>query len=121
MHRRSVLRAAGTVALGLTAGCLADSDPDFQLRVVDRHFGPGPTGNLTVTVTVSNPGNTRQSGMVYVRSEVNERSLVRVRNVTLEPHETVEIGLTYDVDYGNVTSFTVDASVEPAGENTPGE
>ncbi|MDZ7850799.1 MAG: hypothetical protein U5K70_08405 [Halodesulfurarchaeum sp.] len=113
MERRCVLRAAGALALGLTAGCLSDPEPEFQLRDVHRDFGPGPNGNLTVWVTISNPGNERQTGTVYVRTEVNDDSLVRVREVTLEPHETSEIEIGYDVAYENVSTFSMKTSVEP--------
>lgn len=112
MERRTVLRATGTVLLGLTAGCLGDDEPEFMLRVVDENFDAGPNGNLTVWVTVSNPGNERQSGTVYVTAELNDDSMVRVRDVTLDAHETTEITITYDHAYDDVTSFSLDASVE---------
>ncbi|MBS3760498.1 hypothetical protein [Halodesulfurarchaeum sp.] len=112
MERRTVLRATGTVLLGLTAGCLGDDEPEFMLRVVNQNFGAGPDGNLTVWVTVSNPGNERQSGTVYVKADLNDDSMVRVRDVTLDAHETTEIQITYDQVYDDVTSFTLDASVE---------
>lgn len=114
MDRRSVLCAAGTLAVGLTAGCLSDPEPEFELRVVDQDFGAGSDGTLTVWVTVSNPGNEPQRGTVYVSTEVNDESLVRVRDVTLEPHETTEVEIGYDIAYENVSAFSMDASVEPA-------
>ncbi|MFW5922469.1 MAG: hypothetical protein ACOCRC_04125 [Halodesulfurarchaeum sp.] len=114
MDRRGVLCAAGTFVVGLTAGCLSDPEPEFELRVVDQDFGAGPDGNLIVWITVSNPGNERQRGTVYVSADVNDESLVRVRDVTLEAHETTEVEIGYEVAYENVSSFSMDASVEPA-------
>lgn len=114
MDRRRVIRATGTLVLGLTAGCLGNQESKFQLRDVDRDFGPGPNGALTVWVTVSNPGNEHQSGTVYVSAKVNDKSLVRVRDVSLEPHETTEVEVVYDVAYDNVSSFSkLETSVEP--------
>lgn len=111
MERRTVLKTTGTLILGLTAGCLGDDEAEFMLRVVDQDFGPGPDGNLTVWVTVSNPGNERQSGTVYVTAKLNDESTVRVREVTLDAHETTEVSISYDVAYDDVNSFSLDASV----------
>lgn len=113
MDRRTLLLSAGIVSIGLTAGCLSESKTDFSLRVVDRDFGAGPDGNLTVWVTVSNPGNEAQSGTVYVTAELNDDSIVRVREVALSAHETTEIEISYDVSYQNITNFNMDSSVEP--------
>ncbi len=113
MDRRTVLLSAGTVAIGLTAGCLSNSESEFTLRVVDQDFGAGPDENLTVWVTVSNPGNDRQRGTLYVTAQLNDDSTVRVREVTLDGHETTELVITYDIAYDDVNTFSLDASVEP--------
>lgn len=112
MERRRVLRASGTVLLGLTAGCLGGEESEFMIRVVDKDFGAGPEGNLTAWVTVSNPGNERQSGTVYVTAELDGNSTVRVREVTLDPHETTEISISYERLYEDVNSFSLEASVD---------
>lgn len=112
MERRTVLRGTGTVLLGLTAGCLGREESEFTVRVVDEDFGAGPDGNLTVWVTVSNPGNERQSGTVYVTAELNDNSTVRVREITLDGHETTEIAISYETAYDDVNSFSLEASVD---------
>lgn len=118
MDRRRVLRAAGTLAVGLTAGCLTADEPSFDLRVVHKDFDAGPEGNLTVRVTVSNPGNERQSGTVYVTAQINDDSTARIRRVTLDAHETTEIEISYDVAFDDLHTFEMDASVEPAESDT---
>ena len=114
MNRRSFVRAAGTLGVGLTAGCLSDSAESFELRVVDQDFGAGPDGNLTVWVTVSNPGNDRQSGTLYVTTQLNDESMARVREVALDAHETTEFEISYDIAFDDVSSFEMNTSVEPA-------
>jgi hypothetical protein len=113
MDRRTVLRGAGTVLIGVTAGCLGSGEEEFTLEVVNEDFGPGPDGEVVVTATVSNLGNEAQSGTLYVTTEINDESLVRVREVTLDPHETQTFEIAYDQAYDGVTSLSVDADVEP--------
>ena len=113
MDRRTVLRGTGTVLIGVTAGCLGSGDEEFTLEVVNEDFGPGPNGELTVTATVSNLGNEAQTGTLYVTTEINEESLARVREVTLDPHETQTFEIAYDQAYDDVSSLSVDAEVEP--------
>lgn len=114
MERRSLLRGVGTIALGLTAGCLTLDDSEFMLRVVHLEFGAGPDGDLTVWVTVSNLGNDRQSGSVLVTGHLNGESFERTRPVTLDPHETTELAVEFDRSYDEVRSFDPEASVVPA-------
>jgi len=113
MDRRTVLRGAGTLLIGATAGCLGSSEEEFTLEVVHEDFGPGPNGEVTVTATVSNLGNEPQSGTLYVTTDINDESLVRVREVTLDPHETEAFEISYDQPYDDVTSLSVDAEIEP--------
>jgi hypothetical protein len=113
MDRRTVLRGAGTLLIGATAGCLGSGEEEFSLEVVNEDFGPGPDGEVTVTVTVSNLGNEPQSGTLYVTTEINDESLVRVREVTLDAHETQAFEIAYDQAYDDVTSLSVESDVEP--------
>lgn len=101
------------MVLGLTAGCLGVQEEEFSLKVVHEDFGPGPEGEVTATVTVSNLGNKPQSGTLYVTTEINEESLVRVRKLTLDPHETTDVEITYEQAYDEVTSLSLDSDVEP--------
>jgi hypothetical protein len=113
MDRRTVLRTTGALFLGATAGCLGGGESEFTLRVVEESFGSGPDGNLQVSVTVSNPGNERQTGTLYVTAEIGEESNVRVREVDLQAHETTTFEIGYEERYDSITSLSVDASVEP--------
>jgi len=113
MERRTVLGTVGSVFLGLTAGCLGSEESEFMLRVVDEDFGEGENGALTVWVTVSNPGNERQTGTLYVTAEINDESKVRVREVALDAHETTEFEIAFEESYEDITSFSLDSSVEP--------
>lgn len=113
MERRSLLQGLGTVALGLTAGCLGREEPEFMLRVVHLDFGAGPDGDLQVWVTVSNPGNEGQSGIVTVTADLNGETTERARAVTLDAHETIEVTVEYDLPYDEVRSFHPEASVDP--------
>ena len=88
MDRRTVLRGAGTLLIGATAGCLGSGEEEFSLEVVNEDFGPGPDGEVTVTVTVSNLGNEPQSGTLYVTTEINDESLVRVRDDKPDGHDS---------------------------------
>lgn len=114
MDRRTVLRTTGALFLGATAGCLGGGESEFTLRVVEEDFGSGPDGKLRVTATVSNPGNDRQVGTLYVTAEIGEESNVRVRDVDLQAHETTTFEIGFDERYESITSLSVDASVEPA-------
>jgi hypothetical protein len=113
MDRRTVLRTTGALFLGATAGCLGGGESDFDLEVVHNDFGPDEDGNLTVSVTVSNPGNERQVGTLYVTAEIGEESKVRVRDVDLQAHETTTFEIGFDERYDSITSLSVDANVEP--------
>jgi hypothetical protein len=113
MDRRSVLQGAiglGTIAL---AGCLGDDEQDFTLSVVDWDFGENDEGYLQTWAVVSNAGNNHQEGTLYVRADVNDDSLVRVRDVSLDAHKTREYTITYDILMEDVTSFSMDVDVEP--------
>lgn len=118
MDRRSVLKGTvglGTISLGTIAlaGCLGDDEPDFTLSVVDWDFGADDEGYLQTTAVVSNAGNNHQEGTLYVTTDVNDDSLVRVRNVSLDAHKTREYTITYDILMEDVTDFSMDVNVEP--------
>ena len=118
MDRRSVLKGTiglGTISLGTIAlaGCLGDDEPEFTLSVVDYDFGENDDGDLQTTAVVSNAGNTHQEGTLYVRTDVNDDSLVRIREVSLDAHKIREYTITYDIPYADVTSFSMDVDVEP--------
>ena len=114
MERRSLLRTVGVAGTTLVAGCLGGSSEEFTLQVASQEIDQNEEGYVVVHVTVSNPGNEAQEGTLYVNAKLNDESLVRVRQVSLDAHETTEITVEYDVKYENVTSFAPKASIEPA-------
>lgn len=117
MERRSLLRVTGVLGASLLAGCMGSEGEEFNLQVAAQDFGENEAGNLVFNVTVSNPGNTRQRGILEVSAKLNDENLVRVREVTLEAHETTEVSIEYDVKYENVTSFAPKASIRPADDS----
>lgn len=114
MERRSLLRTAGGLGAVVLAGCVGGGEEEFSLQVATQEFGKNAEGNLVLNVTVSNPGNTEQSGILEVSATLNDRDLVRLREVTLEAHETTEVTIEYDVQYNNVTEYSPESSVRPA-------
>ncbi|MFB6124531.1 MAG: hypothetical protein ABEJ59_01065 [Halanaeroarchaeum sp.] len=113
MQRRRVLAGVAGLGTAALAGCLGGSKDRFTLEVAHTDFGANDEGYLSVTVTVSNVGNDHQEGTLYVDSKLNDRSLVRVREVALDAHETGEYSIDYDVKWADVRSFSPNADVEP--------
>lgn len=106
MKRRTLLgrTAAAGVALSL-AGCLRRGRDDTVLEVSSTDFGGDDDGYLYFEATVSNPSGREAAGTLYVNSEIDDESFVRVREVELGPHSTETVRITYDVEYANVTNF----------------
>ncbi|MFW5924097.1 MAG: hypothetical protein ACOCSP_00705 [archaeon] len=113
MDRRSVLQGAVGLATVALAGCLGGDEEEFTLNVVDYDFGENETGHLETTAVVSNTGNEPQDGTLYVRADVDDDSLVRVRDVSLDAHETREYAITYDIEMETVSNFSMDVEIEP--------
>ncbi|MFB6082177.1 MAG: hypothetical protein ABEJ67_05080 [Halanaeroarchaeum sp.] len=116
MHRRSLLAGAAGLGASALAGCFGRSADRFHLQVVNTDFGESEDGYLQVTVSVSNVGNEREAGTLYVSSQLNDESIVRVRDVSLAAHATREYTIEYDVKMADVRSFSPSASIEPKTE-----
>lgn len=114
LQRRRVLRAGGVIGGTLLAGCLGGGNEEFTLQVADEDFGEGADGDLVVNVTVSNPGNQDQTGTLYVTTKLNGEETVRLRDVSLEAHETKRVTVTYDIKYQNVTEFSMQTDIQPS-------
>jgi hypothetical protein len=113
MDRRTLLRR--TAAAGATlalAGCLRRGGDEDVLAVADSNFEETEGGNLSVVVTVSNPSDRAASGTLYVNSELNDESFVRVREVDLDAHSTTVVTIEYDVAYGNISSFSYNTDLQ---------
>jgi hypothetical protein len=107
MNRRTLL--SRTVAAGAAlslAGCLRSGGEEDVLSISDSKFEADEDGNLVVVIVVSNPSDREASGTLYVNSELNDQSLTRVREVSLQPHSTTTVEVTYDTKYENISSFS---------------
>ena len=120
MHRRTYLRHAvgiGAVGTAVTvAGCLGGDEESFTLQVADADFGENEAGYLETWVTVSNVGNEPQKGTLYVNGDLNDDPTVRVREVSLDAHETRRYTVTYDTKMDDVSSYSLDVDLEPADD-----
>ncbi len=114
LQRRQLLRAVGVATSTLLAGCLVGESEEFNLQIADQDFGEDADGKLVVNVTISNPGNQAQNGTLYVTSTVNGEETVRLREVSLEAHETKRVSVTYDVTYRNITEFSMQTDIQPS-------
>lgn len=107
MDRRTVLRRTALAGAALPlAGCLRRGRDENVLSVSDTSYRESDDGNVLLVVTVSNPSDREASGTLYVNSELNDESLTRVREVSLDPHTTTVVRVEYDVAYDDVSSFS---------------
>jgi hypothetical protein len=112
MNRRTLLRrTAAAGAAASVAGCLRRGRDENVLTVSASDFQEGEDGNLVVTVTVSNPSDREASGTLYVNSELDDESLTRVRDVSLDAHSTTVVTIEYDVAYEDIGSFSYDTDL----------
>ena len=119
MDRRRALRAAGVSLTALFGGCLgswpratgprnppsAPADqprrtperPDLVIGTFD--FEADEEGTLRVFGTVENRDDAQQTGTVTVSVRVDGESDTREVDVAVDPGETVEWSVTFDVAY----------------------
>lgn len=114
MERRTLLRDASVTGAVLLAGCLGGGREEFTMKVASQEIDQDEAGNLVLHVTVSNPGNDPQTGTLYVTAKLNDEELVRVREISLDAHETTQITIDYDVKYDEVSSFSPKTSIDPS-------
>lgn len=113
MKRRRLLRVGSALGLLAIAGCTGSTEPAFKLRVSNQDIDRDDNGMLVLHVTVSNPGNTPQNGTLYVTSKLNGEDIVRVREVSLDAHETDRITIEYDVAMKDVDNFSPRTDIKP--------
>ncbi|MFB6132579.1 MAG: hypothetical protein ABEJ44_04145 [Halanaeroarchaeum sp.] len=119
MDRRAFLETGtilGAAALGgyvALNGCLGSDEERFTLDIAHYNFGENDAGYLETWVVVTNVGNERQRGTLYVNSELNGEPITRVRNVDLAAHQTAKYTVTYDVKYDNVRSYSPEPELVP--------
>ncbi|MFB6268048.1 MAG: hypothetical protein ABEI31_10345 [Halodesulfurarchaeum sp.] len=104
----------GVVLLAALAGCSGGGGGgEFSLEVAHEEIGQSADGYLVFNVTITNSGNQAQRGTLYVTADLNGNQTVRVREVSLDPHQTTEVTIRYNVTYRNVTKFVPESSIEP--------
>ncbi|MFB6153187.1 MAG: hypothetical protein ABEJ27_02940 [Halodesulfurarchaeum sp.] len=113
MERRTPV-LIGVVVLVALAGCSGGGGGgEFTLQVANEEIGQGADGYLVFNVTITNSGNQAQRGTLYVTANLNGNQTVRVRKVSLGPHQTTEVTIRYNVTYRNVTKYVPESSIEP--------
>lgn len=118
MKRRAVLRGSGTLLVaGALAGCSSGGGTEFALSVSNTEITQTEDGYVAAKVTVTNTGDTAQSGVLYVTAELNGEKSVEVRQVTMDAHSTNVVVVAYDTKYENLTSFSPSANVRPTEED----
>lgn len=118
MNRRAFLRRGAAVAVaGGLAGCTSGAESKFTLSAHGTTIVEMEDGRLGVEVTVTNTGDTAQSGIVYVTAELNGEKSVELRQVALDPHATRVVTVPYDVQYSEVGSFSASATVRRAEDD----
>ncbi|MEE6208639.1 hypothetical protein U3A55_00500 [Salarchaeum sp. III] len=117
MNRRAFLRRGAAVAVaGGLAGCTSGEGSEFALSTHGTTIVEMEDGRLAVEVTVTNTGDTSQSGIVYVTANMNGEKSVELRQVTLDAHATRTVTVPYDMQYGEVGSFSASATVRRADD-----
>ncbi|MGB9987941.1 hypothetical protein [Salarchaeum japonicum] len=118
MNRRAFLRRGAAVAVaGGLAGCSSGGDSEFTLSTNGTTIVEAENGSIAAEVTVTNTGDTTQSGIVYVTAELNGEKSVELRQVTLDAHATRIVTVPYGVQYSEVNSFSATATVRRAEDD----
>lgn len=125
MRRRDTLRTCATLGatggLGLLAGCSGGSDAgpettteqsDEPLEVSDFNYEEGDSGNLVVTATVTNAGESEATGYLYVTVTAAEPTR------TTESEDSADDDATTDDDGGATTDDGGDATTTDDGDDT---
>lgn len=113
MNRRRLLRLGGSFGVLALAGCAGQNEEEFKLSITNHDLDSNSEGYIVTNVTISNPGNSRQNATLYVTSKFDDRELVRVREVSLDAHETTQVTITYDVKLENVSSISSQPDLRP--------
>ncbi|WP_157971560.1 hypothetical protein [Halorussus litoreus] len=117
MRRRDTLRTCmalgATGGLGLLAGCSGGSDagPETQtgqsdepLAVSDFNYEEGDSGNLVVTATVTNAGESEATGYVYVTVTAAEPTRTTESEDSADADATTDGGDDADATTGEATT-----------------
>ena len=114
-----MLRAAGVSAAALLGGCLEsfpsaagprnppEAPADQPRRTPDRpdivvgtfDFEADDEGALRVFGTVENRGDAQRTATVTVTARIDGEPFVRETSLAVDPGETAEWSVTFDVDY----------------------
>ena len=124
MERRTVLGGAGVSIAALLGGCLSafpsatgprnppDAPADQPRRTPERpdlvvgtfDFEADDEGALRVFGTVENRGDTQRTATVTVTSRVDGEQFVRETSLAVDPGESAEWSVSFDVDYEGFAS-----------------
>lgn len=113
MDRRTFLHVGGSLGILAVAGCAGDGGSEFNLSKTNQDIDRDSEGQLIVNVTISNPGNTRQNGTLYVTTKLNGEERVRVREVSVDAHKTERVSITYNETMEGNSSFSVRTDLQP--------
>lgn len=115
LDRRTLLHGTAVASGLLLAGCTSSkADSGTSLSVANVDFYENDEGFLEVAVVVSNPGNEPDSGTLLVHVKIDGDAQPRVREVSLDAHETKESTITYDTRFADVQNLNVNATIEDA-------
>jgi hypothetical protein len=114
MNRRTFLRVGGSIGVLAVTGCSGNGGSEFDLSVTNQDIDRDSEGHPIVNVTISNPGNSRQNGTLYVTTKLNGKERVRVREVSVDAHKTTRITITYNETMEGNSSFSVRTDLQPS-------
>lgn len=113
LERRTLLHGTAVAGSLLLAGCMGSkADSKTSLNVANVDFYENDDGYLEVAAVVSNPGNEPGSGTLVVQVKIDGDAQPRVREISLDAHETKEFTITYDTKYADIQNMDVSATIE---------
>lgn len=115
MDRRTLLRRSALAGTAFLAGCMGSSpEQGSSMSVANIDFYGNDDGFLEVSVIVSNPGNDPEDGTLIVTARIDGDAQPRVREVSLDAHETREVTITYDTKMDEIENMDISATIEQA-------
>ncbi|MFC7166457.1 hypothetical protein [Halospeciosus flavus] len=114
--RRTLLRrgavGASVAGLGGLAGCLGLGGEENPVRVQQTNIPPNSGGPLVAEVVVSNVADHPVTTTLYVTAKMEDGSLVRDREITLDAHQTDTFRVEFDVPYDEAVKGSLSMSAD---------